>query len=235
MRIQCIQHVPFEGPAAIAHWADARGHDLALTPLYDGVDPPRPEDFDWLVVMGGPMGVQDASIYPWLVEEKSRIAEAIAAGKTLVGVCLGAQLIAEALGARVYPNREKEIGWMPVEVTEAGRLSPLFGFLPPTFQVFHWHGDTFDPPAGAVHLARSAPCEQQSFLYDGRVLGLQFHLESTPESVAAIVAQCADEIVPAPHIQSAQRMLSAGPEDYARLRDALFGILDRLAEGHTAP
>jgi GMP synthase-like glutamine amidotransferase len=235
MRIRCLQHVPFEGPAGIADWAADRGHALEIIPLHEGAEPPETGSFDWLVVMGGPMGVADEARYPWLAPEKAFIADAIAAGKTVVGVCLGAQLIAEALGARVYPNGEKEIGWMPVELTDAGRASPVLGFLPPSFPVFHWHGDTFDLPAGAVHLARSGPCANQAFSYDGRVLGLQFHLESTLESVAAIVEQCADEIVPAPHIQSAARMLAAGADDYARLRDVLCGVLDRLAEGGTSP
>ena len=119
---------------------------------------------------------------------------------------------------------------MPIALTAAGQISPVFDFLPTSFPVFHWHGDTFDPPTGAVHLARSAACEQQAFLYGGRVLGLQFHLESTPESVAGICEACADELVPGPHVQTAARMLAATPEDYARLQAALFGILDRLPQ-----
>ena len=230
MLIHCLQHVPFEGPFGIADWAAARGHELRVTPLYDGVAPPEPADYDWLVIMGGPMGVGDAGRYPWLAAEKDAIRRGIAAGKTLVGVCLGAQLLAEALGARVYRHREREIGWMPIDLTAAGQASPVFGFLPPSLPVFHWHGDTFEPPAGAVHLARSAACEQQAFLYAGRVLGLQCHLESTPESVAGLCAACADELVPGPHVQSAARMLAAAPEDYARLQAALFGILDRLPQ-----
>jgi len=230
MRIQVLQHVPFEGPYGIADWAAARGHSLTTTPLYDGAAAPEPADFDWLVIMGGPMGANDESRYPWLAAEKALIRRAIAAGKTLVGVCLGAQLIAAVLGARVYRNQEPEIGWMPIELTAAGQASPVCGFLPATFAVFHWHGDTFDLPARAVHLARSRACEQQAFLYEGRVLGLQFHLESTAESVAGICAQCADELVPGTYVQSAARMLAALPADYVQLRAALFGILDRLPQ-----
>ena len=228
MRIHCLMHVPFEGPYGIGDWAAARGHTLDLTPLYEGGQPPDPAQFDWLVIMGGPMSVGDEAEYPWLVVEKDLIRRAIAAGRTLVGVCLGAQLIAEVLGGRVYRNREKEIGWMPIEWTAAGQGSPVTGFLPPTLTAFHWHGDTFELPAGAVHLARSAACEHQAFLYDGRVLGLQFHLESTPESVAGICAGCADELVPGPYVQGAERILAATAQDYARLNAALFGILDRL-------
>lgn len=226
MRIHLLQHVPFEGPAAIADWAADRGHTLNLSRLYDGATPPAQTDFDLLVVMGGPMGIYDESDHPWLAIEKEFLREAIAAGKTIVGICLGAQLLADLLGARVYPGPQKEIGWFPIELTPAG--SEVFGVLHRRLQVYHWHGDTFDLPPDSVHLALSEGCPNQAFLYQGRVLGLQFHIESTPESVAAIVANCADEIVPARYIQTAESMLAATEEDYARINQALFGILDRL-------
>lgn len=229
MRIHTLIHVPFEGPAGIADWAGARSHLMTQTDFSAGEPLPELTAFDWLVVMGGPMGVRDSDEHPWLIAEKQLIGEAIRAGKTLVGVCLGAQLIAEVLGARVYRNAEQEIGWFPIELTEAGRVSSLMGFLPPTPRVFHWHGDTFDLPPGAIHLARSAVCEQQAFLYDDRVLGLQYHLEVTPHSVAALVANCAEDLRPATYVQSAERLLAADRYDYAQIGGALFGILDRLA------
>lgn len=119
---------------------------------------------------------------------------------------------------------------MPVELTEAGRRSHCFGFLPSSLDVFHWHGDTFDLPPGAVHLASSAVCAHQAFVWEDRVLGLQFHLESTHESVADIIAACADELVPAPHIQGAGTMLAKPESDYGAIHKALYGILDRLPE-----
>jgi GMP synthase-like glutamine amidotransferase len=190
---------------------------------------PHPDDYDLLVVMGGPMGVGDEADHSWLKPEKGCIADAVAAGRALVGICLGAQLIAEVLGARVYRNPVKEIGWLPVRLTAAGRQAELTASLPPELQVFHWHGDTFELPPGAVHLAESDGCAQQAFLYDQRVLGLQFHLESTPESVDAICTHCADEIVPGPYVQDAERMRGAGAADYAAINEALEGMLDRLA------
>jgi GMP synthase-like glutamine amidotransferase len=228
MRILCLQHVPFEGPAAIAYWAAANGHSLAVLRLFEDAALPCQSDYDRLVVMGGPMSVQDVDAHSWLTDEKRFIGAAIDSAKTVIGVCLGAQLIAEALGARVYRNHQKEIGWYPILLTEAGRRSDAFGFLPQSLDVFHWHGDTFDLPLDSVHLACSKACANQAFLYRDRVLGLQFHLESTPGSVSDIVANCGDEIESAPYVQSAERMLAASEIDYQPINQALYGILDRL-------
>jgi GMP synthase-like glutamine amidotransferase len=231
MRISVLQHVPFEGPARIAHWARSRGHELHISHLYAGDALPHPDAFDRLVVMGGPMGVGDEADHSWLHPEKGCIADAIAAGRSVVGICLGAQLIAEVLGARVYRNPVKEIGWMPVFLTAAGQAEALTATLPPELTVFHWHGDTFDLPPGAVHLAESDGCIHQAFLHDGRVLGLQFHLESTPESVDALCTHCADEIVPDAYVQDAGTMRSVDPAVYAAIDAALMELLDRLPTG----
>jgi GMP synthase-like glutamine amidotransferase len=228
MQIHTLQHVPFEGPAAIADWAARRGHPLAVSHLYDGDPLPALADFDRLVIMGGPMSVGDTAEHPWLAAERAFIADAVAAGKSVIGVCLGAQLIAAALGARVYPNAEKEIGWFPVQLTEQARALDLCDGLPASLPVFHWHGDTFELPAGAVHLAESDACAHQAFLLDGRVLGLQFHLESTPTSVAAICEHGADEVVPARWVQSAAEMRAVDQDLYAGIGRTLEVLLDRL-------
>jgi GMP synthase-like glutamine amidotransferase len=228
MHIHCLQHVPFEGPAGIGDWAAQRGHSIGVTHLYDQRELPEQASFDWLAVMGGPMGIYDEADHPWLQREKQFLGEAIAAGKTVLGVCLGAQLIADALGTRVSRNRHREIGWFPIELTEQGQSAGPFAHLPSRLEVFHWHGDTFDLPAGAIHLARSKACEHQAFLYEGRVLGLQFHLESTPSSVADLVTNCADELTPGSYVQDAERILAASQEDFERINRTLFGILDRL-------
>ena len=229
MTLHVLQHVPFEGPARIAGWARERGHALATTRLFAGEALPAVADVDRLVVMGGPMGVGDEAKHPWLADEKAFLREAIDAGRSVVGVCLGAQLVAEVLGARVYPNAEKEIGWFPVERTEAGRAHPLTAALPERLTAFHWHGDTFALPDGAVHLMRSAACAHQAFLYDGRVLGLQFHLEATPESVQALAEACADEAAAGgAYEQPAERLAAASAEDYRRCHETLWHLLDGL-------
>jgi len=228
MRIHVLQHVPFEGPAGIADWAARKGYPITTTLLFDHTALPDQKEFDRLVVMGGPMGVKDEIRYPWMTREKEHVREAISNGKTVVGICLGAQLIADVLGGQVYPNPHKEIGWLPIELTEQGRSSGPLASLPHRFEVFHWHGDTFALPEGAVHLARSSGCENQAFLYGGRVLGLQFHLESTPESVVDIVSNCAEDIVPGEYVQEAARIREVTEQEYVRINRALFGILDWL-------
>ena len=228
MRIQVLQHVPFEGPARIADWAGRRGHSLAVTRLDAGDSLPALSTFDRLVVMGGPMGVGDRDAHPWLVPEQAFIAAAVAAGKSVVGVCLGAQLIAAALGARVFRNPHKEIGWVPVRLTSQARGLGLWDDLPDSLPAFHWHGDTFELPDGAVHLATSAACRQQAFLLHGRVLGLQFHLESTPASVAALCRACAHELVAARWVQTAAEIRGVDPGLYAAVGRTLELLLDRL-------
>lgn len=229
MRIHCLQHVPFEGPAAIADWAASRGHQLTLVRLYAGEKLSGIEEFDWLLIMGGPMNIYQEQQYPWLAEEKSCIDQALAADKTLLGICLGAQLLADRLGSRVYAGPEREIGWWPLHLTEAGLQSNLFDEQHEPLQAYHWHGDTFDLPVGAACLASSSACAQQAFLYDQRVLGLQFHFEVTAESVRWLVEYCGAEIVPGNYVQSAEQMLAVPQAAFDRLHESLYGLLDRLA------
>jgi len=150
------------------------------------------------------MSIHDEDMYPWLRAEKALIAAAIGEGKKVLGICLGAQLIAAVSGARVYPNPQKEIGFWPVRWMEAGKVIRGGG----TEEIFfHWHGETFDLPAGAVLLASTTACVNQAFLLGGRVLGVQFHPEVTPEIIRAMIAHEGHELVDAPYIQSAAKML----------------------------
>ncbi|MFT3700913.1 MAG: gamma-glutamyl-gamma-aminobutyrate hydrolase family protein [Agriterribacter sp.] len=163
-------------------------------------------DFDWLVVMGGPMGVYDHDQYPWLKDEIFFLQQCIKAGKPIIGICLGAQLIASALGAPVYPNKEKEIGWFPVNLTDAGKRSPLFAGLPSSLTVLHWHGDTFDLPKDAILLAENAVCKNQAFVVGEKVLGLQFHFETTENTLPLMIENCGDELQTGPYVQTAEML-----------------------------
>ena len=226
--LYCLQHVPFEGPGYIGQWAEAQGIPLHPVALYQNVPLPGLDALDGLVVMGGPMGANDDLQYPWMKREKQFIQAAIELNKPVLGICLGAQLIAAVMGARVYPNAHKEIGWFTVRKTEEADRTLLGKVLAPEFHAFHWHGDTFDLPSDAVHLAASEACAHQAFVYRDRVLGLQFHLESTRSSVEALLDNCAAELHAAPYIQSADQMragyarLERSNETMASLLDALF-------------
>jgi GMP synthase-like glutamine amidotransferase len=229
MKIHWFQHVPFEGLGAIEVWLTARGHTLTATRFWAGETAPADTNgFDWLIVMGGPMNIYQYRDHPWLKAEKRVIRDAVAAGKRVLGVCLGAQLIADALGGKVYQNAEREIGWFPVTAVPEGKGAALE--FPGETVVFHWHGDTFSLPPGAVWLARSQACEHQAFAVGARVLGLQFHLEMTPEDVARIAKECADELTAGKWVQSAQAMTARAPQETGA--GALLGrLLARLEVG----
>ena len=207
LSIHTLTHVPFEGLGCIEQWIFNHNHKLSYTRLYENHRFPEVTDFDWLIVMGGPMSVDDESEYPWLVEEKSFIRNAIQNGKTVIGICLGSQLIAGVLGARVYPNQQKEIGWYVVELTEAAIKHPLFKNFDAKFTVFHWHGDTFDAPKDSIHLLRSDICSNQAFLFKDNVLGLQFHFEVTAQTLKEMIVNGKDELIENTTIQPAEQML----------------------------
>lgn len=223
MKIQYIQHVPFEDIAYVGNWADKNGVHLGRTRLYEDDPYPFLSDFDVLIVIGGPMGVYDEQEYPWLKTEKAYIRKAIHNKKIVVGICLGAQLIAAALGAKVYQNSFKEIGWFPVYKTPRAKNTSLGEILPKRFMAFHWHGDTFDIPKGAVHLAESKACKNQAFVYLNRVIALQFHLESTQSSIESLIQNCKNELVSAPFIQTADQIRKG----YHQI-ESLNTIMDRL-------
>jgi GMP synthase (glutamine-hydrolysing) len=223
LRIACLQHVPFEGPAAIGTWASARGFRLSTTRLFANEPLPAGDTFDVLVILGGPMSVNDEARFDWLRPEKHFIRRAIEKNKRTLGVCLGAQLIASAMGANVFPGKDREVGWFPVRRTPASAGHPAFASLPETFTALHWHGETFDLPAGAIWLAESDGCQHQAFSVNPHVLGVQFHLESTPESVEALIQNCPGDLAPGRFVQNAPAMLSVHP--HFRSANRLLGTL----------
>ena len=225
MKLHWLQHVPFEGLGYIEDWARLRGAELGCTRWFAGDTPPEPDTMDLLIVMGGPMGVHDHETYPWLADEKAFIRRTIASGRRVLGICLGAQLIADVLGAKVYTGPEKEIGWFPIRCTEKAR-----NLIPDEITVFHWHGDTFTLPEGAVRIASSDACENQGFICDGRIAALQFHLETTADSMEAMIEHCGHELIDAPFIQRSEE-IRRGAVHLSGIHAVLTHLLDRLMDG----
>ena len=207
MKIQVLQNISFEGPGYIEEIAGIHGNDLHVTRLFDGEHPFPPTDYDMLVIMGGPMNIYEENEYPWLGIEKKAIEQAINSEKIVIGICLGAQLLADVLGAEVYKNDEREIGWFPVNriIPASGEL-PL-QFLPEKATVFHWHSETFDIPRNAIRLFGSDATENQSFLYEGKVLAMQFHLEMNLTSIEDLAYFCEDDLEPARFVMDRNKML----------------------------
>src|ERR1700754_2834577 len=225
MRFHCLQHVPFEPPGLLIRWIGRQGYAVQTSFLFESMELPSLDDFDALIILGGPMSVHDEAEFPWLRAEKDLIAAAIGAGKRVLGICMGAQLIADVKGGRVYPNPEKEIGFFPVLWTdEARRMFPggaelsiggkgsVADGLGPGGEFFHWHGETFDLPPGAVHLAYSAGCVNQAFRLGENVLGLQFHPEATSDIIGEMVWQEGNELVEGPYIQDAAEIIRRAKE-----------------------
>jgi GMP synthase (glutamine-hydrolysing) len=240
MNIHWLQHVPFEGLGCIEPWLAENGHAVSCTRLWADEKVPNTGNVDGLIVMGGPMGVYDDDQHPWLSAEKAFIKEIIDQNKPVLGICLGAQLIADVLGSNVWKNDQKEIGFFPLETKtrEAGAIvtatkqsevamvgtsesdfSNLWKSkasrhamasnawkLPDEFMAFHWHGDTFGIPDGAVHLASSEATDNQAFIYNDNVFALQFHLETTEESLMDLYENGSAEIEEGPTFQCLEEM-----------------------------
>jgi GMP synthase-like glutamine amidotransferase len=228
LSVQVLQHVPFEGLGSIDAWLEAREAKVSITRLFAEETPPAVDDVDWVIVLGGPMSVNDEEGFPWLREEKAFIAEAIESDRVVLGICLGAQLIASSLGALVFRNAQREVGWHRISTAPGAAGSPfaeLFGGR----EVLHWHGETYVLPEGATHLARSAACANQAFSIGTRVLGLQFHLETTPEGARALCDHSPEDLRPGPWIQSRDEILRDGGR-FASLNAVMDRALDLLAE-----
>jgi len=230
LRIHYFQHVKYEGLGSIEEWITSNGHSLSSTRFFEEALLPELSDFDWLIVMGGAMSVNDELQFPWLADEKRFIRQAVDAGKTVLGICLGSQLVTAALGAKVYQNKEKEIGWFDIELTYFGRSDRLFSELGSRLKVFHWHGDTFDLPENAIHMAYSAGCNNQAYIYKDKVVAMQFHLEPTMNSLKDMIEYGRQELKPARYVQTENELLNI--QLIESNKKMLFKLLDSLASGN---
>lgn len=232
LTVQVLQHVPFEGLGSIGGWLEERSLRIGWTRLFADDPPPGLDGLDLLIALGGPMSVNDEARLPWLAVEKRVLREAIARGVPVLGVCLGAQLIASALGARVRRAGVPEIGWFPIEAVPGP--DGTFRF-PAACTVFHWHGETFDLPEGAVRLARSGPCDNQAFQVARHVIGLQVHPEMTPDGAHALAAHCRDELVPGPYVHSEQELRATPVAHYHAANALMDEVLGHLLAPLAAP
>lgn len=225
-----VQHVAVEGPGLLLDVVEARGAGAHTVRVDRGMPVPRSLGHHaGLIVMGGPMGVYETAQHPHLRDELALIEDALGRGAPLIGICLGSQLLAAALGARVEPGERKEIGWFDVHLSAAGRSDAAFEACPPLFQPLHWHGDVFELPPGAVSLARSALTTHQAFRAGSNALGLLFHLEARPAQVAEMAALFADELAAA-QVDGAA-LIAASAEAAARAEPIAKQVFGSWASG----
>jgi GMP synthase (glutamine-hydrolysing) len=227
MRAHCLKNIAFEGPGLITDWMDQQHDSMQVWSLYEDPSLPAAEDVDLLVVMGGPMNIYEEDKYPYLAPEKQLINACVSQHKKVLGICLGAQLIADALGKKVYRNKEKEIGWFPVSPAAGTGDHRILSVFPGSFTPFHWHWETFDLPEDASMLGSSDACLNQGFLFGDHVLALQFHLEITPRIVEGLLHHAPADITPGTYVQTAleiRKGLEHGPAN----RVILFQLLDRF-------
>jgi GMP synthase-like glutamine amidotransferase len=224
MRIGVTQHEVCEGPGEIANWAGDRGHSVEVAHLYRGDPVPSVDALDALVVMGGEMNIHQYRQHPWLKPERLLVEAAMAQGKPVIGICLGAQVIADALGARVAQNPVYEIGWFPIAFTPEAHAR--FPKLPASATVLHWHGDTFDLPPGSTRIATSEACPEQGFAIPGKCLGLQFHLEMDPDLVRQTVKASIGPWPNGPYVQTPEHIFENAATYSEKNRLFLYDLLD---------
>ena len=209
MYVLIIKHIDIEGPGLIEYCLKQEKIPYQIVNLEAGSRLPKINDLSHIVILGGPMNVYEEDRYSFLKEEDLFIKEAIQRGKSFLGICLGAQLIAKALGAKVFKAPVKEIGWYDVSLTRIGSIDPFFSRLPKTFSVFQWHGDTFEIPHSAILIATSSLVPHQAFRYGDNAYGLQFHLEVTQDIIREWMETYEEEFEgPRPPLLSKLRILA---------------------------
>ncbi len=227
MRVHYLQHVSYENLANIEPWLKERGHKAARTRLYAGDAFPDLKKVDWLIIMGGPMNIYEHDKYPWLIKEKQFIKKAVKAGKIILGICLGAQLLSDCLGGKVTRNKYKEIGFFPVSLTPAGKKSAIFAGMKDKFTAMHWHGDTFSIPPGCKSLARSAGCKNQAFEYEGRAFGIQFHFEYSAGHIKEYFKDPQNALLPDKYVQESGNILKNNT-GYIEIKKIMGRILNNV-------
>ncbi|RXZ82296.1 type 1 glutamine amidotransferase [Paenibacillaceae bacterium] len=227
MNILLLKHYDFDDIGAFSEWAALYHHRLIVRDPAAGLELELLASIDSLIILGGPMSVYQEERYPWLKEEKRFVLEAVQRKKRVLGICLGAQLLAEVLGGKVYRHLHKEIGWHRIERT--GESHPFLADLPDVFYSFQWHEDVFDLPPGATWLAYSTACSNQAFSYGEHVVGLQFHLEATPECIELMLHHWRSALVTGEFIQPAEQIRSELGRSVESFR-MLHRILDLLHE-----
>ena len=214
MRIQLIEHDPEDfSRTNISSWAAEKGYRVNQTYVCNNEDLPPVDSFDWLMVMGGSQQAWDEGGNSWLQKEKAFLSDTLAAGKIILGICFGAQLLAEALGGNLFPNPQKEIGWHEVSLTREGQESFLFQNIPSDFVTFHWHSDHFSLPRSCTRLAGSKATENQAFVDKDRPLvGLQFHPEYTRDMVTYYAREHSQDWVPDVYVSAKDQVLTRTEE-----------------------
>jgi len=228
MRIHWIQHVSFERLGNIEEWIKKNNHQLSCTKQFEEDQLPKLDDFDFLIVMGGPMGVYDTHKYNWLKAELQFIKASIKANKAVLGICLGSQFIACAMGAKVYSGTLKEIGWFPIQIKNNFEHSPL-SFKDSSPTVFHWHGDTFDLPDNAKLIASTKEVAQQAFLINDRIIGLQFHLEQTKDTIKQMISNCGEELLEDGSKIQTENQIKSEISYFDSNKKMMFYVLDYLS------
>ena len=224
MRIHYLQHDELVTICTIQDWANEHNYQLTCTHTAAQENYPDLNDFDLLIILGGRMGAYEEELHPWLTKEKQFIKEAIDQNKLVLGICLGAQILADVLGGKAYPHTVKEVGWWPVTFTEATIGTLLQGFEG-EHTLFQFHQDTFTLPPEAVVVASSAACQNQAFLYKDHVLGVQFHPEIEVENIRTLSAVVGES--QGPYIQPATQFIAAA-EHFARTKEMMYMILNNF-------
>jgi len=229
MKALILKHISYENPGFIQDFFKQKNIEFKIVNIWQKRKLPDIKNFDIFVIMGGPMGVYDVDKYKWLLKEKKYIKSAVEKGKKIFGICLGAQLLAENFGAKIYKNKFKEIGWYPVKLTEDAKRHYLFNSIPDKFFTFHWHNDTFSIPKGSIRIASSDACENQGFVLGKNIIGLQFHPEITEKDLKLFLKYGSKELIKSNFIQGKKEIMK-NKKFIKENNNILYEILDKFLQ-----